>query len=164
MTDHSLTGDVDRPPFPLRFDAMHCVSRLDLGARVQPLVRWVPLADTSVLIGSSGDPLLPSWASVHGMVVRQVTRRWFDATHHGVSLRLTPAWGNAIFTGRCQIARHGLAEVGERCDYLFRISDIEPDCRAAHRAFIRSAIRHLARALRAPSDRLRPDAHVDDAG
>lgn len=164
MRGHGSAGDIDRPPFPLRFDARHCIPHLDLCARVQPLVRWVPLANSSVLIGSGGDPLLASWASGHGMVVRQVTRRWFDATRHGVSLRLSSAWGNATFTGRCEIARHGWAEVDERCDHLFRISDIEPDCRAAYRAFIRLAIVQLDHAARAPSDRSRPDAHVDDAG
>ena len=155
--------DLVRPPFPLHFDRRVCLPGVDLSSSVQPLLRWAPVANTSVLIGAGGDPLLPSWVSAHGLVIRQVTRRWLDVPTHAVSIRLALPWGQAIYTGTAIIARHGLAKLEDRCDYLFRFANIPEVCRAPYRAFLRSAVAGASAALAVTARGGRATDCVDDA-
>ena len=161
MTDLPIDACGDHRPYPLMFDVHHCASSVDLGARVQPFLRWIPLAPNSVLLDSTGNPLKPSWISSQGFIFRQVTKRWLGNEPHITSMRLYSVGGRAKCSGPCIIARHGLAELEGGCQYLFRIVEIPDQHRIGFRRFLSAAITEAAQQRTATAQAVGSRAQAD---
>ena len=140
MTDCPIDAHGGHRPYPLSFDVRHCAPAVDLGARVQPFLRWIPLASSSALLDPAGNPLKPSWISSQGFVFRQVTKRWLGDAPYITSMRLYSAGGRATCSGVCIIAGHGLVELEDVGQHLFRIVEIPDRHRTAFRRFLSAAI------------------------
>jgi|GEM_PF-937268 len=128
------------PPLPRMLDGHDQLVPFDPAGTVLSFERWIPLARETVLIGSNGDPLRPSWASFGGLVVYQVTRRWQTGSCLPVSARLWSALGQPAVACRGTITVEAIVEVDGR-EY-FRLGFVPNDGvhATSYRNFIRSAL------------------------
>ncbi|MEQ8399368.1 hypothetical protein [Thalassobaculum sp.] len=161
MTEFPIDAHGDHCPYPLQFDVRHCAPLVDFGARVQSFLRWIPLAPNSVLLDSTGNPLKPSWISSQGFIFRQVTKRWLGNEPHITSMRLYSVGGRANCSGLCIIARHGLAELEDGCQYLFRIVVIPDQHPTGFRRFLSAAIAEASQQRTATAQAVGSSAHAD---
>ena len=125
-------------PVPLRvLDEHDHLVPVDPAATVQALERWLPLSNKSVLIGSGGNPISPSWATRDGLIVHQATRQWAMGFSRVVSARLWSSTGQHRFIGRGQVVVEGLVEIDGREFFRFAFDPDEGGHADAFQRFMR---------------------------